>query len=187
MINKSDPNVSMSDQSDQESENSQDEHNHLRMSKSSSPTHISLNNSNVTINHFTSPIPKLLSTNENIYHQQNGNGVLISPSSKQQHETCQSVPRSPQHRHPIYSNEQQQQQFNSTPHPSIYLDLQTFPSNSTSTDIPYSNNGTSTGTNYFPTESSSSIHPQTSSAYYFPSYPSSTNNNIIDYQQPVRL
>jgi hypothetical protein len=186
-INKTDP---MSDQSDNESENSDDDHeqnHHIRMSTSSSPTHISLNNSTVTINHFTSPVPKLLSTNENAYHQQNGSGVLISPTTKQ-NETCQSVPRSPQHRHQLYSNEHQQQ-FVSTPHPSIYLDLQPFPSNSTSTDIVYSNNGTTTATNYFTTDSStsSSIHPQTSSAYYFTSYPSSTNTNVIDYQQPVRL
>ncbi|CAF1568312.1 unnamed protein product, partial [Adineta steineri] len=33
--------------------------------------------------------------------------VLISSSLKQ-HEACQSVPRSPQHRHQLYSNEQQQ-------------------------------------------------------------------------------
>jgi len=193
--NKNDPNVSASEQSDNESDNSHDEHNphhQIRMSTSSSPTHISLNNSTVTINHFTSPIPKLLSTNENVYHQQNGNGVLISPSSKQ-HEACQSVPRSPQHRRQLYSNEQQQQQqqqqFISPPHPSVYLDLQPFPTNSTSTDIAYSNNGTSTATNYYTTESSpsSSLHQQTSSAYYFTSYPSSTNNNVIDYQQPVRL
>jgi len=191
-INKNDPTVSISDQSDNESENSHDEHDnnpHIRMSTSSSPTHISLNNSTVTINHFTSPIPKLLSTNENVYHQQNGNGVLISPTSKQ-HEACQSVPRSPQHRHQLYSNEQQQQ-FISNPHNSLYLDLQPFPSNSTPTNIPYSNNGTSTATNYYTTESSSSsssLHPQTSSAaYYFTSYPSTTNNNVIDYQQPVRL
>jgi hypothetical protein len=195
-MNKTDPNVSMSDQSDNdESENSHDEHDqnhHIRMSTSSSPTHISLNNSTVTINHFTSPVPKLLSTNENAYHQQqNGTGgVLISPTSKQ-YEACQSVPRSPQHRHQLYSNEQQQQQqqFITTPHPSVYLDLQPFPTNSTSTDIVYSNNGTSTATNYYTTDSSpsSSLHPQTSSAYYFTSYPSSTNNNVIDYQQPVRL
>jgi hypothetical protein len=137
---------------------------------SSTPAHISLNNSTVTINHFTSPIPKLLSTNENVYHQQqNGNGVLISPSTKQ-NEACQSVPRSPQHRHQLYSNEQQQ--FISIPHTPVYLDLQPFPSNTTSTEIPYSDNGSTT---------------TTASAYYFTSYPSSTNNNVIDYQQPVRL
>jgi hypothetical protein len=38
---------------------------------SSTPTHISQNYSAVTINHFTAPIPKLLSTNEDTYHQQN--------------------------------------------------------------------------------------------------------------------
>src|SRR5262249_1815133 len=72
IMNKNDPTVSMSDQSDNESENSHNEHDHhhhMRMPTSSSPTHISLNNSTVTINHFTSPIPKLLSTNENVYHQ----------------------------------------------------------------------------------------------------------------------
>jgi hypothetical protein len=203
--NKNDPNVSASEQSDNESDNSHDEHNphhQIRMSTSSSPTHISLNNSTVTINHFTSPIPKLLSTNENVYHQPNGNGVLISSSSSslKQHEACQSVPRSPQHRHPIYSNEQPQQ-FLSNVHPSIYLDLQTFPLNSTATDATYSNNGTSSSTtttataaavatNYYTGESSPSslLHPQTSSAYYFTTYPSTTtNNNVIDYQQPVRL
>jgi hypothetical protein len=190
---KTDPSGTTSDESDNESENSQDEHQHIHMSTSSTPTHISLNNSTVTINHFTSPVPKLLSTNENAYHQQNGNGALISPSTKQ-HEACQSVPRSPQHRHPLYSNEQQQQQqFLSIPHTPVYLDLQPFPSNSTSTDIPYSDNGTttasSTATNYYPTESpsTSSLHPQSSSAYYFASFPSTANNNVIDYQQPVRL
>jgi hypothetical protein len=194
--NKNDPNISASEQSDNESDNSHDEHNQIRMStSSSSPTHISLNNSTLTINHFTSPIPKLLSTNENVYHQQNGNGVLIS---SKQHEVCQSVPRSPQHRHQIYSNEQPQQ-FLSNVHPSIYLDLQPFPSNSTSTDANYSTNGTSsssssstattTTVNYYPAETSpsSSLHPQTSSAYYFATYPSTTNNNVLDYQQPVRL
>jgi hypothetical protein len=189
---KTDPSGTTSDESDNESENSQDEHQHIHMSTSSTPTHISLNNSTVTINHFTSPVPKLLSTNENAYHQQNGNGALISPSTKQ-HEACQSVPRSPQHRHPLYSNEQQQQQqFLSIPHTPVYLDLQPFPSNSTSTDIPYSDNGTttaSTTTNYYPTESpsTSSLHPQSSSDYYFASFPSTANNNVIDYQQPVRL
>jgi hypothetical protein len=200
IMNKTDSTVSISDdQSDNESVNSHDEHDqhhHIRMSTSSSPSHISLNNSTVTINHFTSPIPKLLSTNENVYHQQNVNGVLSSSSSSsKQHEACQSVPRSPQHRHQIYSNEQQQQQFHSNAHPSMYLDLHPFPSNSTSTDIAYSNNGTTTATtvtaatNYYTAESStsSSLHPQTSSAYYFPSYPSTTNNNVLDYQQPVRL
>ena len=196
--NKNDPNVSISDQSDNESENSDDdEHHQIRMSTSSSPTHISLNNSTVTINHFTSPIPKLLSTSENAYHQQNGTGVLIS---SKQHEACQSVPRSPQHRHQIYSNDQPPPpppppQFLANVHPSIYLDLQPFPSNSTSTDANYSTNGTSssstttTATNYYQTESSpsSSLHPQTSSAYYFTNYPSTTNTNVLDYQQPVRL
>ncbi|CAF4832221.1 unnamed protein product, partial [Rotaria sp. Silwood2] len=94
----------------------------LTRTSSTTPTHISLNHSTVTINHFTAPIPKLLSTNEDTYRQQNNNGVMISPSSKQ-HETCQSVPRSPQthlphnhhhhlhhHSHQLYSNEQQQQQ-----------------------------------------------------------------------------
>ena len=197
MMNKTDPNASASEQSENESENSHDEHEHhqhqIRMSTSPSPTHISLNNSTVTINHFTSPIPKLLSTNENVYHhQQNGNAGLLSSSSSKQHEACQSVPRSPQHRHPIYTNEQQQQQqqFHSNAHPSVYLDLPSFPSNSTSTDIAYANNGTATGTNFYNTESSpssSSLHPQTTSAYYFTTYPSTTNNTVLDFQQPVRL
>ncbi len=198
MMDKDDPTVSTSDQSENESENSHEEHDHshhLRMSPSSSPTHISLNNSTVTINHFTSPIPKLLSTNENLYHQQTANPTLISPSSKQ-HEACQSVPRSPQHRHPLYSNDhhqqQQQQQFLSNAHPSVYLDLQPFSSSSTSTPLPYSTNATTTAaaaaTNYYTTESSSSsLHPPPSSAYYFTSYPPSSNSNVLDYQQPVRL
>ncbi|CAF3797311.1 unnamed protein product [Adineta steineri] len=191
--NKPDINISSSEESDNESENNQDEQqHHIRMSTASTPTHISLNNSTVTINHFTSPVPKLLSTNENVYHQQNTNDVLISSSLKQ-HEACQSVPRSPQHRHQLYSNEQQQQQqqFISIPSTPIYLDLQSYAPNSTSTDINYLNNGTSTTANCFTAESpaSSSIHPQTSSPYYFTSFSSSTNNNnnIIDYQQPVRL
>jgi hypothetical protein len=190
-MNKTDPSMSPSDESDNESENSQNEQQqqHIRMSTSSTPTHISLNNSTVTINHFTSSIPKLLATNENIYHQQNTNDALISPSLKQ-HEACQSVPRSPQHRHPLYSNEQQQQQFISIPSTPMYLDLQPFPTNSTSTDITYLNNGTSATGNCYTTEtpaSSSTLHPPTSSAYYFNTFSSSTNNNIIDYQQPVRL
>jgi hypothetical protein len=190
IMNKTDPSISPSDESDNEYENSQNEQQqqHIRMSTSSTPTHISLNNSTVTINHFASSIPKLLATNENIYHQQNANDVLISPSLKQ-HEACQSVPRSPQHRHQLYSNEQQQQ-FISIPSTPMYLDLQPFPTNSTSTDITYLNNGTSTTGNCYTTEtpaSSSTLHPPTSSAYYFNTFSSSTNNNIIDYQQPVRL
>jgi hypothetical protein len=135
-----------------------------------------------------------------------GNGVLISPSSKQ-HETCQSVPRSPQtHRqhhqhHQLYSNEQQhQRQFGSIPLTPVYADLQSFPSSTTPTDIVYSDNGpTSTApTNYYTTESlpsssTNSLHPQLSSAYYFTPFPPSSSssvissNNIVDYQQPVRL
>ena len=105
-----------------------------------------------------------------------GNGVLISPSSKQ-HETCQSVPRSPQtqhhhHHHPhhqqqhphphhpshqLYSTEQQQQQFISIPHTPVYADLQPYPSSTTSTDIVYSDNGpTSSTTNYYTADSSPS-------------------------------
>jgi hypothetical protein len=229
-MNKTDPSVSDSDESDDdenesiESGNARDDEHlqpmtmdsqvHMPLTRTSSvtPTHISLNHSSVTINHFTAPIPKLLSTSEDAYHQQNGNGVLISPSSKQ-HEACQSVPRSPQtqhhhhhphlhHHHPshqLYPNEQQQQ-FVSIPHTPVYVDLQPYPSSTTSTDIVYSDNGstsTSTG-NYYTTESSpssstNSLHPQSSSAYYFPPFPSTssssviTNNNVVDYQQPVRL
>ncbi|CAF4436544.1 unnamed protein product, partial [Adineta steineri] len=56
--NKPDINISSSEESDNESENNQDEQqHHIRMSTASTPTHISLNNSTVTINHFTSPVP----------------------------------------------------------------------------------------------------------------------------------
>ncbi|UJR34020.1 hypothetical protein I4U23_021434 [Adineta vaga] len=234
-MNKTDPLASNSDVSDDDDDDDEDEnesiengnirddehhqsmlmdsqvHMPLTRTSSSTPTHISLNHSNVTINHFTAPIPKLLSTSEDAFHQQNGNGVLISPSSKQ-HETCQSVPRSPQtqhhpthhlhhHSHPLYSSEQQQQQrFISIPHTPIYANLQPFPSSTTPTDIVYSNNGsTSTNTtNYYPAESSpssstNSLHPQGSSPYYFTQFPptsSSTvisSNNVVDFQQPVRL
>ncbi|CAF4633602.1 unnamed protein product, partial [Rotaria socialis] len=75
-----------------------------------------------------------------------------------QHETCQSVPRSPQthlphnhhhhlhhHSHQLYSNEQQQQQqqqqFPSIPHTPVYVDLQPFPSSTAPADIVYSDNG----------------------------------------------
>jgi hypothetical protein len=233
-MNKTDPSASDSDESDDDDENESiesgnardDEHHQpmtmdsqvhmpLTRTSSSTPTHISLNHSTVTINHFTAPITKLLSTNEDAYHQQNGNGVLISPSSKQ-HETCQSVPRSPQtqhhHRHhhqqqhllhhpshQLYSNEQQHQ-FVSIPHTPIYVDLQPFPSSTTSTDIVYSDNGptSTTATNYYTTEpspssSTNSLHPQSSSAYYFTQFPPTssssviTSNNVVDYQQPVRL
>jgi hypothetical protein len=123
-----------------------------------------------------------------------GNGVLMSPSSKQ-HETCQSVPRSPQtHR------QHHQRQFGSIPLTPVYADLQSFPSSTTPTDIVYSDNGpTSTApTNYYTTESlpsssTNSLHPQLSSAYYFTPFPPSSSssvissNNIVDYQQPVRL
>ena len=154
------PTDSASEQSDNESENNQEE---LQISTSSS--------SSKHINHFTSPIPKLLSTNENVYHQ------------NKQHELCQSVPRSPQHRHPIYSNEQQQQ-FQSNPHATLFLDLQTYPSNSTDLNYPTTSAASTATTHFYSTESSPSttttLHPQPSSAYYFP-------NNILDFQQPVRL
>ena len=140
-----------------------------------------------------------------------GNGVLISPSSKQ-HEACQSVPRSPQtshhlhhshlhhHRpsHALYSNEQQQ--FVTIPHTPVYADLQSYPPSTTPTDIVYSDNGSTSATSatYYTTESppsssANSLHPQSSSAYYFAQFPSTsssstiTNNNVVDYQQPVRL
>ncbi|CAF0784424.1 unnamed protein product [Rotaria sp. Silwood1] len=229
--NKTDPSASNTDESDDDNEsiesgNARDDEHHqpmtmdgqvhmpLTRTSSTTPTHISLNHSTVTINHFTAPIPKLLSTNEDTYRQQNSNGVMISPSSKQ-HETCQSVPRSPQtqqhhphhlllhhhHAHQLYSTEQQQQQqFPSIPHTPVYVDLQPFPTSTTPTDIVYSDNGptSTTTTNYFTTESSpssstNSIHPHSSSAYYFTQFPPTssssviTNNNVIDYQQPVRL
>ncbi len=89
---KMDPSVSDSDESDDDGDENEsvessntreDEHHHLMTMdsqvhmpltrpSSSTPSHISLNHSGVTINHFTAPIPKLLSTNEDGYHQQNG-------------------------------------------------------------------------------------------------------------------
>ena len=89
-MNTTDPSVSDSDESDNEendsieSGNARDDEHHqimtmdgqihmpLTRTSSSTPTHISLNHSTVTINHFTAPIPKLLSTSEDAYHQQNG-------------------------------------------------------------------------------------------------------------------
>ena len=86
-MNKTDPSASNSDQSDDdenesiESGNARDDEPmnmdvQIRMpltrTSTSTPTHVSLNHSTVTINHFTAPIPKLLSTNEDTYHQQNG-------------------------------------------------------------------------------------------------------------------
>jgi hypothetical protein len=83
-MDKTDPSVSDSDESDDdenesiESSNARDDE-HLQpmtmpltRTSSATPTHISLNHSSVTINHFTAPIPKLLSTSEDAYHQQNG-------------------------------------------------------------------------------------------------------------------
>jgi hypothetical protein len=94
-MNKTDPLASNSDESDDndddddengsiESGNVGDDEHHQPMlmdsqihmplirTSSATPTHISLNHSTVTINHFTAPIPKLLSTNEDTYRQQNG-------------------------------------------------------------------------------------------------------------------
>jgi hypothetical protein len=89
-MNKTDPSVSDSDESDDDENESigsehagDDEHlqpmtmdsqAHMSLTRTSSatPTQISLNHSSVTINHFTAPIPKLLSTNEDAYHPQNG-------------------------------------------------------------------------------------------------------------------
>jgi hypothetical protein len=94
-MNKTDPSASNSDQSDDddndddenesiESGNARDDDHHqpmimdgqvhmpLTRTSSAPSTHISLNHSTVTINHFTAPIPKLLSTSEDTYHQQNG-------------------------------------------------------------------------------------------------------------------
>lgn len=131
-------------------------------------------------------------------HFFSGNGVLISPSSKQ-HETCQSVPRSPQtqhhsahhhphlhHSHPLYSNEQQQQHFLSMSHTPIYASLQPFPSNPTSADMVYSNNtsASANSANYYPAESSpssstTSLHPQPSSSYYFSQFPPTSSSPVI--------
>ncbi|CAF4278160.1 unnamed protein product [Rotaria sordida] len=94
-MNKTDPLASNSDESDGdddeedenesiESGNARDDEHHqpmimdgqihmpLSRTSSSTPTQISLNHATVTISHFTAPIPKLLSTNEDTYHQQNG-------------------------------------------------------------------------------------------------------------------
>ncbi|CAF4482840.1 unnamed protein product [Rotaria sp. Silwood2] len=165
--NQTDSSVSNSDdESENESKNIHNEHQHIRMSASSPSTHISLNNSRVSSNNFTLSIPKLLSTNKNIYHKQNLNDLLISSSSKQ-HESYQSVPRSQQHRHQLYYNEQQ---FLPIPHTPAYIDLPSYPTNLESTDVAYSNNGTSlTTANYFGTDlsTSPSNHLQTSSTYYF--------------------
>ncbi|CAF4518116.1 unnamed protein product, partial [Rotaria magnacalcarata] len=87
-VNKTDPSASNTDESDDENEsiesgNARDDEHHQTMTmdgqihmpltrtSSTTPTHISLNHSTVTINHFTAPIPKLLSTNEDTYRQQN--------------------------------------------------------------------------------------------------------------------
>ncbi|UJR13357.1 hypothetical protein I4U23_000374 [Adineta vaga] len=194
VTNKPEPSMSSADESDNDSESSQHEQQQLRirMSTTSAPRHISLNNSTVTINHFTSPIPKLLSTNENGYHQQPTNDVLLSSSLKQ-HETCQSVPRSPQHRHQLYSNEQQQ--FISIPSAPIYLDLQPYPTNSISNDMNYLENGTTSPSTTTATGNGFATN-ESSSPYYYTTFSSSltnnnnnnnNNNNAIDYQQPVRL
>jgi len=99
-MNKTDPSVSDSDVSDDdenesiENGNARDDEHHqlmtmdsqvhmpLTRTSSSTPTHISLNHSTVTINHFTAPIPKLLSTNEDAYHQQNGGFLKIKAKNK---------------------------------------------------------------------------------------------------------
>lgn len=189
--------------------------NTLRMSStrtsSSTPTHISVNHSTVTINHFGTPMPKLLPSNEEMFHSSHNNGTVISPSSKQ-HETCQSVPRSPQtqqqhhhlhhhHHHPLYSGDQQQS-FMAIPHAPIYADLQPFPSAIGAAEMGYPENGaTSTTNSYFPTNSSSStttpsaLHStSTSSGYYLTTFPTSSSassviasNTIVDYPQSVRL
>ena len=89
-MDKTEPSVSHSDESNDdgnesiENGNLRDIQRHQAMTmdnqvhmpltrvSASTPTHISLNHSTVTINHFTAPVPKLLSTNEDTYHQQNG-------------------------------------------------------------------------------------------------------------------
>jgi hypothetical protein len=100
-MNKTDPSVSDSDESDDDDENESiesgnardDEHHQtmamdgqvhmpLTRTSTSTPTHISLNHSTVTINHFTAPIPKLLSTNEDAYHQQNGEFLKIKTKNE---------------------------------------------------------------------------------------------------------
>ncbi|CAF1613205.1 unnamed protein product [Adineta ricciae] len=185
ITDKIDPSISSAEESDNESDSSQ---HHILMSTSPNPRHISVNNSTVTINHFTSPVPKLLSTNENGYHQQSTHDVLLSASLKH-HETCQSVPRSPQHRHQhqIYPNEQQQ--FVSIPTAPIYLDLQPYPPNSNylenapSSPPTVATTAATTG-NAFSTNESSP-------PYYFTPFSSSSNTTTttttIDYHQPVRL
>ena len=147
----------------------------------------------------------------NFYFDSIDNGAVISPLSKQ-HETCQSVPRSPQtqqqhhlhhhlsNHHPLYSNEQPQS-FASPAHASVYVDLQPYPSSVSSNEIVYPENVlTSTTNGYYPTNSSPSnnnpLHPSTSSsAYYLTPFPSSSSssssvlasNTIVDYPQSVRL
>ena len=100
-MNKTDPSVSDSDESDENDDESiengnerDDEHLqpmpmdsqvHMpfaRTSATTTPTHVSLNHSSVTMNHFTAPIPKLLSTNEDTYHQQNGQFSKIKKRNK---------------------------------------------------------------------------------------------------------
>jgi hypothetical protein len=95
-MNNADPSATTSDESDDdehesfENSNVRDDEHHQSMNmdtqgrmssgsriSSTTPTHISLNHSTVTINHFTAPIPKLLSTNEDTYHQQNGKDIYF--------------------------------------------------------------------------------------------------------------
>ena len=94
-LNKNDPLASNSGESDDDDDdedenesiengNGRDDEHHRSMlmnsqahmpltrTSASTPTHISLNHSTLTINHFTAPIPKLLSTSEDAYHQPNG-------------------------------------------------------------------------------------------------------------------
>jgi len=205
--NHSDDDIDDDDDDDEDNETNNRVHAQMPIS----PARRSLNNSVLSMNHFTSPIPKILSTNENFYQQQqqqnpSTSSTATTTTTGKQHETCQSVPRSPQqqHRHQIYSTEQQQFLSNA-----MYLDLPSFPSNSTSNELAYSTNNsaaaaataspsssstTTPPANYYPAESSS-IHSQTStssatttpSTYYYPSYPSTTNANLLDYQQSVRL
>ena len=89
-MTKTDPSISNSDESDDdenesiESGNHRDDEHHqsmnldgqvhlqLNRTSASTPTHLSLNHSSVAINHFTAPVTKLLSTNEDVYRSQSG-------------------------------------------------------------------------------------------------------------------
>ena len=113
-MNKTDPSASDSDESDDNDDDDDDDENrsigsgharddehlqpmtmdsqiHMPLPRTSSvtPTHISLNHPSGSINHFTAPIPKLLSTNEDAYHPQNGKifEVQMRQKKREQHLT----------------------------------------------------------------------------------------------------